>query len=101
MAALAALVAYGIISANGPDRRRLALGQQALAEAGFPDARVMRGQRPSRMHQCGVGQIQNRGYAYEWRSGQTHGVFCLPVDGRPGWIIVDLTPPVIPAKAGT
>jgi hypothetical protein len=68
--------------------------EQAIAKAlsglvRYPDAQLNRGQVPSQMSRCGVGQIRNKGYAYAWETEAHRGIFCLPVDGRPSRILVD------------
>lgn len=74
---------------NRPGAERLDTARRALAHAGYPDAELNRGQVPSQMSRCGVGQIQNKGYAYAWETEAHRGIFCLPVDGRPSSILVD------------
>ena len=85
---LAAIVAWTGIS-NRPFEERLDRARQSLAEAGFPNARVQRGQSPTNLSRCHVGQLRNRGYAYAWTAGEARGLLCLPVDGRPTQINVD------------
>ena len=74
---------------NQPARTRLDAARRDLAEAGYPDARVNRAQTPSNMRRCGVGQIRNKGYAYDWKTDAHSGVFCQPEDGRPVSVLLD------------
>lgn len=74
---------------NAPHRQRLDRVRQALASAGYADAQVSKGQRPSDMARCEVGQIERRGSAYAWRAGAVRGLYCLREDGRPSEIILD------------
>lgn len=83
----AAVTLVGI--ANSPGEKRLDRARQSLAQAGFPDARVQRGQSPTNMSRCHVGQLRNPGYAYAWVAGEARGLLCMPVDGRHTQIIVD------------
>lgn len=75
--------------ASRPGDARLSLARSALAEAGFVDAQISRGQSPSEMSKCEVGQVWKRGYAYAWRTESANGIFCMRIDGRPNRIIVD------------
>lgn len=74
---------------NQPRMERLRAAREALAEAGYPGARVNRAQVTSQMVRCEVGQIRNRGYAYAWSNDRHSGLYCLRLDGRPNRIIVD------------
>jgi hypothetical protein len=85
LAALAAFIGMG----NRPGEERLDLTRRSLADAGFPNAQVQRGQSPTNMSRCEVGQWRKRGYAYSWTAGSARGLFCLRLDGRPTRIIVD------------
>lgn len=74
---------------NQPRTERLNAAREALAEAGYPDARLNHVQTTSQMTRCEVGQIKGRGYAYAWRNAEHNGLYCLRQDGRPNRIIVD------------
>ena len=93
---IAFLCAFGAVSVagllNNPNKKRLEAVRHGIAEAGFPGADVERGQVPSNMARCDVGQIRKRGSAYAWSTPTAKGLFCLPQDGRPSRIIVDQTP---------
>ena len=99
----AALAGVGLVYLvgvlNAPSDKRLKSARQALAEAGFVDAQLSRGQSPSDMSTCEVGQIWKRGYAYAWRTESAKGIFCMRLDGRPNRIIVD--GPSQPTTKGT
>lgn len=84
---------------NAPSDKRLEAARQALAEAGFVDAELARGQSPSEMSKCEVGQVWKRGYAYAWQTASAKGIFCMRLDGRPDRIIVDR--PSQPTTKGT
>lgn len=92
---IAFLCAFGAVvisgSLNNPNKKRLEAARQGLTDAGFPGADVQRGQVPSNMARCDVGQIRKRGFAYAWSTSTAKGLFCLPEDGRPSRVIVDQT----------
>lgn len=85
---LAALATWTAV-ANRPGEERQKRARQSLAEAGFPNARLQRGQEQRNMSRCHVGQLRRRGYASAWTTGSARGLFCLPADGRPTRIIID------------
>lgn len=74
---------------NQPRAERLDAAREALAGAGYPDARLNHGQRVSEMTRCEVGQLKRKGYAFAWRNETHRGLYCLRLDGRPNRIIVD------------
>ena len=74
---------------NQPRTERLNAAREALAEAGYPDARLIPAQTPSQLSRCEVGQIKRHGYAFAWRNAEHNGLYCLRQDGRPNRIIVD------------
>jgi hypothetical protein len=74
---------------TNPNKTRLDAARQGLADAGFAGAHIERGQTPSNMARCDVGQIRKRGSAYAWSTPTAEGVFCLPEDGRPSRVIVN------------
>lgn len=77
---------------NRPNLERLKQARHELAEAGYLHARVSSAQRVGNMARCHVGQVVNKGRAYEWETDSDSGVFCLPADGRPSQILVDPKP---------
>lgn len=87
LAGVGLLCLVGVLSA--PSDKRLHSARQALAEAGFVDAQLSRGQSPSELSKCEVGQVWKRGYAFAWQTEGAKGIFCMRLDGRPNRIIVD------------
>ena len=77
---------------NRPNAQRRETARSALADSGYPGARVFPAQRVANMARCQVGQVRNKGYAYAWETDSHSGVFCLPEDGRPSRILLDPTP---------
>jgi hypothetical protein len=84
---VAAVIAVTIL--NRPGTARTDKARRELAEAGYTDVELNRGQATSNMTRCEVGQVTNLGYAYPWRNRTHRGLFCLRLDGRPNRIIVD------------
>lgn len=84
--ALVAVVAQAC-GPNAQDRRR-AQAREAVRAAGFADAQFQRGQSPTQLSLCKVGQTRNRGWAFHWRTEEASGLYCARDDGRADEILL-------------
>ncbi|PLR21385.1 hypothetical protein SGCZBJ_20510 [Caulobacter zeae] len=93
------LVAF-TVQACGPDTqdRRRTQAREAVRAAGFTDAQFQRGQSPSLLSLCKVGQTRNRGLAFHWRTEEASGLYCARDDGRADEILLlEGARPAVPA----
>lgn len=72
---------------NAQDRRRTE-AREAVRAAGFGDVQFQRGQSPTLLSLCKVGQTRNRGWAFHWRAQEATGLYCARDDGRADKIIL-------------
>ncbi|MBI1682416.1 hypothetical protein [Caulobacter hibisci] len=90
------VVAVQACAPNAQDQRRAA-AREAAAAAGFADARFERGQSPTLLSLCDVGQVRKRGWAFHWRTEAAEGLYCARDDGRADTIILlEGSPPSAP-----
>ncbi len=87
LALVCLVVAVQACAPNAQDQRRTA-ARDAVRDAGFADARFERGQSPTLLSLCDVGQLRKRGWAFRWRAQGAEGLYCARDDGRTDTIIL-------------